>query len=95
MLFEEIETLKSELFNLELKLLERQQKLKDLKIGQLIYTQSGGGYLDLNEYYPVTILEIDYDHARVLIHEKSLEDGDTVWSEENVDRYIETFITKL
>ena len=91
MLFEEIEKLNSELFDLNLKFLKRQQELKKLKIGQEIYTQSGGGYLEIDEYYPVIVVEIDYDRARVLIHEKSLEGGDTVWASENVERYIETF----
>lgn len=95
MLFEEIETLKSELWNLEKKLLKRQQKLKDLKVGQKIYTQDSSGYLEPNEYYPVTVLEIDYDHGRVFIHEKSLEHGDTDWASKHVKRYIETFITEL
>ena len=95
MLFEEIEALKSELSDLEQKLIERQQKLAFLKVGQEIYTQDGGGYLEIDEYYSVIILEIDYDNARVFIHEPGLDGHDTVWSQENAKRYIETFITKL
>lgn len=95
MLFEEIEKLNSELNFLSKKLSKRQQELKKLKIGQKIYTQEGGGYLDIDEFYPVIVLEIDHERGKVLIHEKSLEFGDTVWSAENVKRYIETFITKI
>lgn len=95
MLFEEIDKLNSELSVLCRKLLKRQQELKKLKIGQEIYTQDNGGYLEINEYYPVIILEIDHSRGRLFIHEKGLEGHDTVWAQENAKRYIETFITKL
>ena len=91
MLFEEIEKLKSELFNLKKIFLKRQQEVTKLKIGQEIYTQDSAGYLEPDEYYPVIVRSIDHEHARVLIHEEALEHGDTVWSSENVDRWIETF----
>lgn len=90
-LFEQIDKLNCELSVLCRKYSKRQRKLLDLTIGQQIYTQEGGGYLEPNEYYPVIVVKIDHTHARVLIREESLEFDDTDWASENVERYIETF----
>lgn len=95
MLFEEIEALKSELSDLEIKLIKRQQEVKKLKIGQEIYTQDSAGYLEPDEYYSVIVLDIDHERARVFIHEKSLDAGDTSWAAEHVKRWIETYRTTL
>lgn len=90
-LFEQIDKLNCEISVLCRKYSKRQRKLLDLTIGQKIYTREGGGYLEPNEFYPVIVVEIDHTHARVLIHEESLEFDSTVWASENVERYIETF----
>lgn len=94
-LFEQIDKLNSELSVLCRKYSKRQRKLLDLTIGQKIYTQEGGGYLEPNEFYPVIVREIDHVHARVLIREESLGVSNTAWASKNIERYIETFEIKM
>ena len=68
---EKIVEAKNVLKILEEDFLKQKEIVGGLKIGDTVYEEGTHGGWDM-EYYPQVILEIDYENAKLFVHEKSM-----------------------